>query len=213
MRIIGLFVMCVLLGACTTPPMFPAEVMKGVEKDTFDFKAWKEQAYEPSSAHFVPHKVELGGRIIKVIRKPEGIVILAEKQPIEEYPGYGPDSAELESPFIYAIFFNGFPESRMLQVGNRFAVVGATDRAGAEVIGWTSTTLPHLLAQCLHIWNSRGLRTVDDFSQLDPMGYYSSEERTFCSKENEGRSLSAGGTLRDREAEGEGSVQKESVQN
>ena len=207
MRTIGLFAMCVLLGACTTPPMFPPEIMKGVEKGTFDFKAWKEQAYDPSSAHFVSHKVELGGRIIKVIRKPEGIVILAEKQPIEKYPGYGTDSVELESPSIYAIFFNGFPESGMLQVGNRFTVVGATDRAGTEVIGWTPTTLPHLRAQCLHIWNTRGLKTVDDFPYEGAMGYYPSEERTFCVKENEGRSLSASGAPGVSGTDGEESIQ------
>jgi starvation-inducible outer membrane lipoprotein len=193
MRTISLFAMCVLLAACTTAPMFPPEIMKGVEKDNFDFKAWKEQAYQPSSTHFVPHKVELGGRIIKVIRKPEGVIILAEKQPIEKYPGDGSNTAEQESPFMYAIFFNGFPESGMLQVGNRLAVVGATGRAGTEVIGWTPTTMPHLLAQCLHIWNSRGLKTVDDFSSEGAMGYYSPEERTFCIKESEKRPLSASG--------------------
>ena len=194
MRTLGLFVMSVLLAACTTAPMFPPEIMKDVEKDTFDFKAWQEQAYYPSSTQFVSHKVELGGRIIKVIRQPEGVVILAEKQPVEKYPGYSSNSAEQESPSMYAILFNGFPESGMLQVGNRLAVVGATDRAGAEVIGWTPMTMPHLVAQCLHIWNSRGFKTVDDFAYEGAMGYDPPEERTFCIKESEGSSLSASGT-------------------
>ena len=193
MRTIGLFAMCVLLTACTTTPMFPPEIMKDVEQDTFNFKAWQEQAYQPSSVHFVSHKVELGGQIIKVIRKSEGVVILAEKQPIEKYPGYGPSRVEQEGPLMFAIRYHGFPESDMLQVGNRFAVVGATDGAGTETIGWTPTTLPHLLAQCLHIWNTHGLKTVDDFPYEGMMGYYPSEERTFCIKENEERSLSASG--------------------
>ncbi len=186
MRTLGLFVMGVLLAACTTAPMFPPEIMKDVEKDTFDFKAWQEQAYYPSSTQFVSHKVELGGRIIKVIRKTEGVVILAEKQPVDKYPRYGSNSAEQESPFMYAILFHGFPESGMLQVGNRLAVVGATDQAGTEVIGWTPMTMPHLLADCLHIWNSRGVRTVDDFSNTDVTEYYPSEGRTFCSEKNQG---------------------------
>ena len=194
MRIVGLFAIYVLLAACTTTPMFPPEIMKDVEKDTFDFKTWKEQAYHPSNAHFVPHKVELGGRIIKVVQKPEGVLILAEKQPVEKYPGYGPRSAEQESPLMYAILFNGFPESGMLQVGNRLAVVGATDKAGTEVIGWIPTTMPHLLAQCLHIWNTQGVKTVDDFPYEGMMGYYPPEERTFCVEENERGSLSASGT-------------------
>lgn len=194
MRTIGLFAMCVLLTACTATPMFPPEIMKDAERDTtFDLKAWKEQSYQPSSVHFVSHKVELGGRITKVIRKSEGVVILAEKQPIEKYPGYGPSHVEQEVPLMFAIRFNGFPESNMLQVGNRLAVVGATDGAGAESIGSTSTVLPQLVAQCLHIWNTHGLKTVDDFSYEGAMGYYPSEERTFCIAENEERSLSAGG--------------------
>ncbi len=193
MRTIGLFAMGVLLAACTATPMFPPEIMKGVEKDTFDFKAWKEQASKPSSAHFVPHKVELGGRIIQVIRKSEGIVILAEKQPIERFPGYGPRSVDQEGPVMFAIRYHGFPASDMLQAGNRLAVVGATDRAGAEVIGSTSTTLPHLSAQCLHIWNTQGVRTVDDFAYEGAMGYDPPEERTFCIAENEEKSLSASG--------------------
>ena len=193
MRTIGLFVMCVLLAACTTTPMFPPEIMKDVEKETFDFKAWQEQAYQPSNAHFVPHKVELGGRIIKLIRKQEGIVILAEKQPIEKYPGYGPSRVEQEGPLMFAIRYHGFPGSDMLQVGNHLAVVGVTDGAGTNVIGWTPTTLPQLVAQCLHIWNTRGLKTVDNFSYEGAMGYYPPEERTFCIAENEERSLSASG--------------------
>jgi starvation-inducible outer membrane lipoprotein len=169
MRTLSLFVMGILLAACTTTPMFPPEIMKDVERDTFDFKAWKEQAYQPSNAHFVPHKVELGGQIIKVIQKPEGVVILAAKQSIEKYPEYGSGLAEQESPFIFAILFYGFPESGMLQVGNTFAVVGATDRARADVIGWSPGVLPHLRAQCLHIWNTQGVKTVDDFASAGAM--------------------------------------------
>ena len=43
MRIIGLFAMCLWLEACTTTPLFPPEVLKDVEANTFDAKAWKEQ--------------------------------------------------------------------------------------------------------------------------------------------------------------------------
>lgn len=196
MRTLSLIAMCISLTACTTPPMFPPEVMKDVEKSTFDAKAWKEQAYEPSTADFISHKVELGGQIVKVIRKTEGIIILAEKQPIEKYPGYGPRSTDQEGSFIYAISFHGFPESGMLQVGNRLAVVGATDRADIEVIGWTPRPMPRLLAQCLHIWNTHGMKTVDDFPYEGMMGYNPPEERTFCSEENEkGGALSAGDVL------------------
>lgn len=53
-----------LLEVCTidaraTTPILHRAIMKDVEKDSVDFKAWKVKAYHLSSAHFVPHKVEL----------------------------------------------------------------------------------------------------------------------------------------------------------
>ncbi|UVT15792.1 MAG: Slp family lipoprotein [Nitrospira sp.] len=210
MRNIGLFAMCVLSAACTTPPMFPPEIMQDVEKNAVNVKAWKEQTAHPSSADFVRHKVELGGRIIKVIRKPEGVDILVEEQPIEKYPQYGPRNLEREDTFIFAILFNGFPESGMLQVGNPLAVVGAMDRASAEVIGWSPSVLPHLRAQCLHIWNTQGVKTIDDFAYAEAMGYYPSEERTFCLEENRNKSVSTtsvqGIEKPDSDTEGEPSI-------
>lgn len=68
--------------------------MKDVEANTFDAKAWEDQAYHPSSANFVPHKVELAGQIIKAIRKPHGVVILAEEQPLDTHPASSPMKTE-----------------------------------------------------------------------------------------------------------------------
>lgn len=208
MRTAGLFAMCILLAACTATPLFPPAIMKDVETESFSFKAWKEQAHHATHADFVPHKLQLGGQIIKVIRKSEGVVILAEEQSIEKSSGGGSGNLEPEGSFMFAIFFNGFPESDMLQAGNRLVVVGTTDRTSAEVIGWTPRVLPHLLAQCLHIWNTQGLKTIDDFPYLNAMGHYPSEERTFCIEGHKRRSLSISDALQAREAEG-----KEAVQN
>jgi hypothetical protein len=59
--------MSVLVVACmTSTPLFPPEIMKDIRNDTFVFKAWKDQALYPS-ANFVSQKVELEGRILKVI--------------------------------------------------------------------------------------------------------------------------------------------------
>jgi starvation-inducible outer membrane lipoprotein len=154
MRMIGLVAMCVLLGACTTAPIFSPEIMKNVETNTFDVEAWRKQTDQPSSANFVPHKVELGGEIIEVIRKPEGIILLVEKQPIKNYTADSSKSAKRGDAFWYAITFNGAPEPSMLQRGNKLVVVGMTAKAGTEMIGGAPRVLPHLTAQCLHIWNT-----------------------------------------------------------
>jgi len=135
MRMIGLFAMCVLLEACTMMPMFPPEVMKNVETNTFDVEAWQAQTYRPSNAGFVPHKVELGGEIIEVIRKPEGVVLLVEEQPIENHPAYGSKSVERGDTFWYAIAFNGSPESSMLRRGNKLVVVSPLKGSPAEAAG------------------------------------------------------------------------------
>lgn len=188
MRIIGLFVMCVWLVACTTPPMFPPEIMKDVESDTSAFKSWKEQTSYPSDAPFVSHKVELEGKIMKVIPKAEGVVIVVDGYLIDQ-----PDSKDVkrEDLFRFAIDFDGIIDSGMLQTGNRLVVVGATDRAGLETIGWMPEVLPNLRAQCLHVWKSQGVKNMY-FSSSGYMGYYAPEERTFCREESIGRPLSTG---------------------
>ncbi len=180
MRLIRLFVMCVLLEACIMMPMFPPEVMENVETSAFDVEAWQEQAYRPSNVDFVPHKVALGGEIIQVIRKPEGVVLLVEEQPIEDQPAYGSKSLDREDSFWYAVAFNGSLEPDMLQRGNKLVVVGMTGRAATQMIGGASRVLPHLLAECLHIWNTREAEMANFFCYGGPMGHHPAEERTFC---------------------------------
>ncbi|MDF0677039.1 MAG: Slp family lipoprotein [Nitrospira sp.] len=189
MRMIGLFAMCVLLEACTIIPMFPPEVMKNVETNTFDLEAWQQQTYHPSNDDFVSHKVELGGEIIEVVRKPEGVVLLVEAQPIENHTTYGTKSVERGDSFWYAVAFNGSPESSMLQRGNKLVVVGMTERASTEIIGGAPRVLPHLLAQCLHIWNTREAEAADFSYYGGPMGHHPAEEQTFCLRDDGGKSL------------------------
>lgn len=181
MRVLGLFAMGVLLEACTTGPMFPPEIMKNVETNTFDVGAWQEQTYRPSNDGFVSHKVELGGEIVEVIRKPEGVVLLVEKQPIKNYTADGSKSAKRGDSFWYAITFNGSAEPGMLRRGNKLVVVGMTAKPGTEMIGGAPRLLPRLTAQCLHIWNTRESEIAADFSYYGgAMGHHPREEETFC---------------------------------
>ncbi len=191
MRIIELVAMCVLLEACTITPMFPPEIMKNVETNTFDVEAWQEQTYRPSNTGFVPHKVELGGEIIEVVRKPKGVVLLVEEQPIEGRSVYASKSVERRDSFWYAIAFHGSPEPSMLQRGNKLVVVGMTDRARTEMLGGAPRVVPHLLAECLHIWNTRELEMADFSYYGGAMGHHPAEERTFCVGNDSGESLSA----------------------
>lgn len=192
MRPISLFVMSVLLAACTTPPLFPPELTKDIETDTVAVKAWKAQTSYPSGANFVSHKVELGGQITQILRKPDGVVILASEQPIDKHLGYGPTSLTRQGAFEFAIVFNGFPDTDMLQVGNQLAVVGATDGSSSEMTGRMPRVVPQLVAQCLHIWKTEGFDTNNYYE--GSMGQqYPLENRTFCQEEGTRKTLSTGG--------------------
>lgn len=198
MRPIGLFVMCLLLAACTTPPMFPPEFTRNIKTDPVALKAWKEQTSYPSGVNFISRKVQLGGQIIQVVRKPDGVIIVAEEQPINKYLGYGPTSVSRPGSFKFAIVLHGFPDAGTLQAGNQLAVVGATVGSSPEAIGSMPKILPYLLAHCLYIWKTQGFE-ADNFPYEGSMGYYQLEKRTFCQEEGKGDNLSTGGGQGDQE--------------
>ncbi len=180
MRMIGLVAMSLWLSACSTTPMFPPAIMKDVDANTRDVKAWEDQAYHPSSATFVPHKVELAGEIIRVIQKSNAVVILAEERALDAPPASSPIKAEQEGAPWFAITFKGAVEPSLLQPGNRLTVVGTTHRAGQEMLGGAPRMLPHLMAQCLHIWNTRESEPANFSYYGGSMGHHPAEERTFC---------------------------------
>ena len=192
MRSIGLVAMSVWLSACSTTPMFPPAVMKDVDANTRDVKAWEDQAYHPSGAAFVPHKVELAGEIIRVIQKPEGVVILAEEQPLDTNPASSSTNVQQDGAPWFAITFKGSVEPSLLQAGNRLTVVGTTQRAGPEMLGGAPRMLPHLMAQCLHIWNTRESEMANFSYYGGPMGHHPPEERTFCLEGSNAGSSSSG---------------------
>lgn len=204
MRPLGLFAMCIVMAACTAPPMFPPELTRDIKADPVALKAWKEQTSYPSGASFISHKVQLGGQITQVIRKTDGVVILVEEQPIDKYLGYGPTSVGRQGSFEFAIVLHGFPDADMLQAGNHLAVVGATVGSTPEAIGWKPRVLPHLLAQCLYIWKTQELGT-DNFAYEGSMGYYPLEKKTFCQEEGKGDSLSTDGGQGNQETRSTGS--------
>jgi hypothetical protein len=172
-----------MLGACTNP-IFPSKVMKGAETDSFDVKAWEDQAYHPSNTTFVPHKVELAGVILQVSHKPDGIVILAEEQPLEAPPTSGSARGVRENAPWFAITFQGSVDPKVLQTGNQLLAVGMTKPASAELFGGAPRMLPHLTAQCLHIWNTEEVKNMYVCTgDTTYAGRYPADERTFCLEE------------------------------
>lgn len=194
MRLIGLPVMCLLLVGCAIPPIFPPEIMKDVEQNSSAVKTWKEQSYH-SSANFVPHKVVLAGQIMRVLTKSGGVVLLVEEEPADKYRGHDFTRVQKKDTFLYEISFRGFPDPSMLQRGNKLVVVGTTNGASQETIGSSAKVLPHLSAQCLHIWQIDELE-ANRFPYGDTPGYFP-QERTFCD-ENGGSSSFTGSQVNEK---------------
>lgn len=68
----------------------------------------------------------------------------------------------------------------MLQTGNRLIVIGTTYRPGPEMFGDAPRVLPHLRAQCLHIWNTEGVKNKYFSSETGGIEAYPPAERTIC---------------------------------
>lgn len=194
MRLIRMIATGLCLTACTTPPMFPPAVMQDVEGNTFDVKAWVEQAYHSSHTTFVPHKVKLAGVILQVIDHPtSGVIILVKQQPFKADSKTSPTSIEQDRRPWFAITFQGPVEPGMLQTGNELIVVGTTEQPRAEPFGGAPRVLPHLMAQCLHIWNIHGVKNMYHCSgDTSYATVIPPEERTFCLEENTSGSMSSG---------------------
>ncbi len=182
MRISYLLALCLWLNACTTTKLFPPEITKDLTTDTAVITAWKEQVLNTSGDSSRSAKVQLGGLITQVTPNPGGVVILAEEQPIDPYLGYGPTRVGREEAFRFAIVFAGSPDDDMLKAGNQLAVVGEMVGSRSESGDSTSSAvLPQLVAQCLHIWETKRFET-DRFPYAGMMRYFPLERRTFCRK-------------------------------
>lgn len=167
-----------MLSACSVAPMFPAEVTRDVAPE-FDFKDWKRQSDQQWRASALPRKVRLGGEILNVERKANGLLILADNLPIVEHPKYGPKRVKRSLDSMFAIHFRMISDSTWLQRGNFFVVVGKPDSVIPVAVDDTVKSEPYLIAQCIHIWKNQG-RDIASFPFETGAGYYPLEEETFC---------------------------------
>lgn len=173
MKRLAATVLAVLVGAiaCSPVQLFPAEVMKGVDRN-FDFSRWR---MVPNQA--LERKIQLGGSILQSERKDSSVTIVASQLPIVEHPAYGPkDMGKRAEEF--AITYQGHIPPPFLQRGNRIIVVGTTKTAKVVTVDDVARSLPSVSAACLHIWNTGG-REIADFPSYGA-GYETLEEDTFC---------------------------------
>lgn len=185
MRLIGLFVLCLVLAACTTAPLFPSAVMQEFGPNTFDVRTWMDQAYHPSNTEVTPRKAKLAGVILEAIRNPDGVVLLVRQEPLKEDTKTSPTSVGQDTARWFALVFHGAVDPGVLQTGNHLIAVGMTDRASSEPFGGAPRVLPHLQAQCLHIWNDLGVKNMYTCpNDTATAGLFPPDERTFCVEKN-----------------------------
>lgn len=166
------FIFWLLITGCSEVQLFPKETTAGVDKN-FDFTAWRNIPNAKTG-----QKVQLGGRIVQVDVRNEGVVIITTQLPIVHHPVYGPKDTGRRSG-EFAVFYAGTLDSKWLLPGNRLVVVGTTEQAKAVVVDDVQRSLPSLTANCLHIWKTVG-KEIAEFPYNIGGGYEPLEQDTFC---------------------------------
>jgi len=169
------------LGACAAEPIFPPEVMDGVQP-TFDYKTWRLATSGHSESSTAPWlKIQLGGRIVAVEKKGSSLLIAAEQLPIITHPAYGPtDTIKRDGDYEFAFLYKGLIPSNDLVKGNRFIMVGITQgKRETVLIDGAPKSEPYLIAECVHIWRTEG-KEISEFPYNTGGGYFPLEEHTYC---------------------------------
>lgn len=174
--------LCAVLSACVANTPFPPEVMDKVSP-TFQFEAWRDAGPSNESGKSdAGIKVLLGGRIVQTTEDGKGMVIVAEQLPISNHPVYGPRETEQDTRtgnYEFAFLYPGEIEPLDLMRGNRFIVVGTTTSRRPLVMRGIPKTVPFLLADCIHVWQTAGAE-IAEFKEGVGGGFSPLPETTYC---------------------------------
>jgi hypothetical protein len=78
----------------------------------------------------------------------------------------------------YAVFYPSELDEQALQFGNKFLAVGKVEHTRSVSVAGIPRTVPVLIAQCLHIWET-GRNAIAEFPYLGG-GYYPLPHQTHC---------------------------------
>jgi starvation-inducible outer membrane lipoprotein len=156
------------------PQIFPPGTLKDVDPN-FDFTRWR---MFPNSAE--NHKVQFGGRIVQSQNSGQTVTVVAAYLPIVEHPAYGPKETG-KSGGEFAILYQGEIDSLFLHGGNRLIVVGHTRPPVRLEVDDVLRSLPTVIAECLHIWQTGG-KDIADFA-ASGAGHEILREETYCGGE------------------------------
>ena len=150
---------------------------------TIQFEAWRDAGPSNESGKSdAGIKIQLGGRIVQATEDGKGIVIVAEQLPIANYPVYGPREREQDTKtgtYEFAFLYAGEIEPLDLMRGNRFIVVGTTTSRRPLLMRGIPKTVPFLLADCIHVWQTAGAE-IAEFKEGVGGGFSPLPETTYC---------------------------------
>lgn len=167
----GLTLALMVVIGCGPPQLFPKEIMRDVDTK-FDYNAWR-----AAPAKYVGHTVQLGGWIVQAEVKKDGVLVVGMQLPIMEHPVYGPKGTGKRTG-EFAFFYPGKLDPNALRAGNRFIVVGTTEKVRSIQVEDVPRTELFLLARCVHIWRTEG-REISEYPYIGA-DYYALEEDTYC---------------------------------
>jgi starvation-inducible outer membrane lipoprotein len=166
-----IFWTALIVSGCGSEKVFPPEAVEGVDPN-FDFARWRMMPQQS-----LGKKVRLGGRVVQGESKGGIVTVVIAHMSIVEHPAYGPkDTGKSKGEF--AITYRGAIESAFLQPGNRVMVIGTTHGPTVINVDDVLKSLPTIVADCLHFWNTGG-RDISDFPSMGG-GYEPLEQRTAC---------------------------------
>ena len=172
MKNLAIILICTLLSSCADAPIFPPEVLAGVDRHvTFTM-------VNANPNHYKGSTVEFGGQILGSKVDGGHIHILARELPIRSKPVYGPSNTE-SSRGVFVVAYQGEMTDQDLQEGNLLIVVGTLLGAVREPVTGLEVRRPTVKAACLHIWRTQG-HQIDDFPWLPTARYWPLVEQTFC---------------------------------
>jgi starvation-inducible outer membrane lipoprotein len=140
-------------------------------------------------ADYQGQSLRMAGRMVGIEKQEHGSLIMAEFMLFPKNPNLRPETPKTEKGYThgekrrrFVVLYSEPIDPQFLWNGNEFMVFGKY--TGTEdyvnLVG-ASRPVPHIQAQCLHIWKT-GSADLQEFTDQPALGfpYYPPMERTFC---------------------------------
>lgn len=148
--------------------------------------------YESLVEHPTDHKgqrLRMAGRMVGIEKQERGSLIISELMLFPKNPNLRPESPKADNEYTpgtrrqrFLVRYSESIDPEFLWNGNEFLVFGqyTGTKEFVNLVG-SSRPVPHIEAQCLHVWKT-GSADLQEFTDQPGFGfpYFPPMERTFC---------------------------------